>query len=403
MISALPFLPYQKSIKLHTGRLEVTVRRSDWNLDDLCGFAGRHNPSRGYLFVSKVLGKHYPARPSSMARIQALLAEKLLALNLAEPVVMIAMAETATGLGLGIFEEAMARENRPDWLFTQTTRYALNHPVALRLTEDHCHARDHLVYEPASPEGRELLRSARTLIIVDDEMSTGNTMLNLVRAYLQIAPGLNRLVLATITCWLDSPAQAALAAKFTGQSDFVSVLDGSFTFEPDPAALIDRPVFKSIGDWQNKDHLLSGKFGRLGIRSLNLGDARTALRQQLGNLKLKRSRPVLVLGSGEFTHYPYQLARLLEEDGYEVFFQSTTRTPIAIGGDIGTMLQFPDNYHDGIDNFLYNVNPESDSQKFIGYETAVLPQGHDLPQKLRASSIFFYTAQEGLIIKGFPF
>ena len=59
-------------VELPTGRLSIEVLRSDIALDQLCGFAARRNPKRGFLFVSKVLGKHIPVRPSLMRQVHAL-------------------------------------------------------------------------------------------------------------------------------------------------------------------------------------------------------------------------------------------------------------------------------------------------------------------------------------------
>jgi len=57
-----------------------------------------------HLFVSKVLGKHWPVRPTVMREIHARLATQIA--NLPGPLLVIGMAETATALGRGVAEEA---------------------------------------------------------------------------------------------------------------------------------------------------------------------------------------------------------------------------------------------------------------------------------------------------------
>lgn len=387
----------EKNIDLPTGQLAIQVHRSDWPLGELCGFAARYNKARGYLFVSKVLGKHCPVRPLVMNRVHEQLAAKLTALNLSGPTVVVAMAETATGLGHGVFEACIRQQPRADWLFLHTTRYALSRPVAFSLTEEHCHAKDHLVYEPASDEGQAILQSAENMVFIDDEMSTGKTMLNLGRAFLNRVPGVKRMVLASIKCWVDSDARTRLFEDFPLPVDVVSLLEGSFLFNPAPGMERPMPLFKSEGNWLPKDDIIIRNYGRLGCTSAEclpgsaaLFTQEAELRQQRGLLALERDKPVLVLGTGEFTHLPYKLARLLEEEGFDVTFQSTTRTPIEPGHDIATFLHFVDNYHDGIDNFLYNVFPNSSGrQTVICYETSPLPPEHDLPQILGAQTVFF--------------
>ena len=85
----------QIKINLVSGVLSLTVDRSDMPLDDLCGFAVRQNPKRGFLFVSKVLGKHWPVRPSDAYKVYEMLANKLGEID--GPVWSVGLAETATG------------------------------------------------------------------------------------------------------------------------------------------------------------------------------------------------------------------------------------------------------------------------------------------------------------------
>jgi hypothetical protein len=98
---------------------------------------------------------------------------------------------------------------------------------------------------------------------------------------------------------------------------------------------------------------------------------------------------VLVLGSGEFAHPPFCLARRLEERGWDVRFQSTTRSPLVGGGELGGVLEFADNTGDDMPNFLYNVADRSYDRVLIGYETRPLPAAHRLPAMLGAAVVYF--------------
>ena len=378
-------LSYHRSIELESGRLDITVRRAEWPPEDLCGFASRHNPSRGFLFVSKVLGKHYPVRPSVMTNLYADLAERLAGLPLPEPVVMVALAETSTGLGQGVFEASLTKNIWRRVVFLPTTRYFINKPVALQIEETHCHAPTHLVYEPAEPSLRQWFHQAATLVLVDDEMSTGKTLMSLARAFQNQNPELKNVVLVTITNWLGQEEQEDLAADFPAEVDFVSILEGSFTFSQKPGWTICRN-FKSVGNWTDKSWFIPRDSGRLGLGPKSPQPDLKAWRR---SLKLDENRPVLVLGSGEFLYQPYRLAALLEDEGFDTVCQATTRTPIATGGAIEHILRFPDNYDEGLDNFLYNVRPDDDRQIVLAYETAPLSPEHDLPATLKANILFF--------------
>lgn len=91
-----------KTCTLSSGTLRLFIDSEKVPLDTVSCFAGRRNNRRGFLFVSKVLGKHYPAMPSAMREISRRLALETAAVTGTEfpgSITALAMAETATGLG----------------------------------------------------------------------------------------------------------------------------------------------------------------------------------------------------------------------------------------------------------------------------------------------------------------
>src|SRR5262249_7740105 len=114
------------TIPLRCGTLTLDVDHAEIPLPELCAFGSRRNRKRGFLFISKVLGKHIPVRPRRMLDIHERLARQLEAIE--GPAILIAMAETATGLGQGLFDSLLRQTTREDLLFLHTTRYRLQHP-----------------------------------------------------------------------------------------------------------------------------------------------------------------------------------------------------------------------------------------------------------------------------------
>ena len=114
----------------------------------------------------------------------------------------------------------------------------------------------------------------------------------------------------------------------------------------------------------------------LRIQKLNLDFSKYV------SLELLRDKKVLVLGTAEFMYPPYLLAKYLEENGIESYFQATTRSPVNIDGAISSKLSFKDNYFEEIDNFLYNVTDRVYDKVFLCYETTKLPQSFDLKKQL---------------------
>jgi hypothetical protein len=368
-------------VTLPSGILTVRVDRAEMPLGQLCGFAARRSRKRGFVFLSRILGKHYPVRPSLMDEVHRRLAAKLTRID--GPAVVVAMAETATALGHGVYEHLLALTGRDDLLFLQTTRYRVGPAPALTFEESHSHATRHLLHEPAEAGCRRLFRGARALVLVDDEISTGRTLVNLARAYRRLAPSVARLHLVCITDWLAEARRAELAAEVGVPVECHSLLGGGFAFEDNPE-FDPGPIPAVDGRGDDKSPILPRDFGRLGLRGpLAIDWAAVA-----AGLDLRPGR-VLVLGSGEFAYAPFRLALHLERAGRDVHYQSTTRSPLLVGNDITSAIEFTDNYHDDIANYLYNVTDRHHDETVIGYETRPLPAAHRLPELLGARAVFF--------------
>ncbi|MBM1193158.1 phosphoribosyltransferase domain-containing protein [Pseudomonas weihenstephanensis] len=340
---------------LKRGRLVVKVNASTFDPQALFSFAERRNPKRAFLFVSRVLGRHIPARPSLMADSFNALAAQIPA-DLPGPVLVIGMAETAVGLGGGV-HRALS-QTRDDSVYLVSTRHPTGSELFARFEEEHSHASSHLLHLPQDPKTRELMLTARSLVLVDDEASTGNTFINLSKALAEAGlSNIERLVTATLTDWSQDAVRIALGQHVTS----VSLLDGRYTFDEDPTAeLPEMPEVGSVaqGDWPldaNRD------WGRMGVRE--------HLDTLAPDLEVTPGERILVVGTSEFVWRPFLLAERLEKAGADVHFSSTSRSPIALGHAIDHALSFSDNYGLGIPNFLYNVAPGQFDRVLICSET----------------------------------
>lgn len=332
-------------IPIRAGRLSLDLRREEWPLEACVACATRQNPRRLYLFVSKVLGKHWPVKPSVMRAVQRRLAGKIA--GLPGPLLVIGMAETATALGRGVAEEAALQTGRADILYWQTTRYLLSHHLAFSFDECHSHAPDHAVYLPG-PALLPLLQTARTLVLVDDEISTGRTLVELARAYFQLNPRIERVALVCITNWLPEERQRQIEALLERPVLFPALIEGDFRFTSDPNFPPPELPVASAGVDRQHDNITADP-ARTGL---------IAGRWEPPPLpELPLDRPLAVIGTGEYTYTPFRLALAWEERGYDVRFQSTTRSPILVGDAIASRREFLDNYGDGIPNYLYNLDP----------------------------------------------
>lgn len=355
----------ERTIELVTGTMSVRVDSADYALDDLCGFAARRNPKRGFLFVSKVLGKHIPVRPQKMREAAGKLAAKIDA-NLPGPVVFFGMAETAICLGQLVFDEYVKRTGRSDVLFIHSTRYRLNQPVAIEFLEPHSHAAEHIIYQPQAEEDRRLLAESRSHVYVDDEASTGKTFVNLANAWSRECVWLEKVVTVVLTDWRGPARAQQMEAEMPLPMHSVSLLSGEYSFTPKPDMHL-TAMPKAVGAGLPIDHLLQANYGRLGFHSLD----NSVLAPLLSKLNLfPHDSRCLVLGTGEHAYLPFRFAEAMERAGFdEVHCQSTSRSPIMEGMAIGCSLRFHDNYGDGIDNFVYNARRSDYDYVFILSET----------------------------------
>jgi hypothetical protein len=350
--------------QLPTGRLTLEVDEARFPLDDLIGFAARANARRGFLFLSKVLGKHWPATPAAMQAIHAGLAAQIPP-DLPGPAVFIAMAETGIGLGQGVFEAYLRLHPGASAMFLHSSRYRVGGLPFFEFEESHSHAPRQFLH--LSDEAAKLFASARSLVLIDDEASTGNTFVNLAAACRARYPALEQVHLAVVTNFMGRAANAGLAERFGMPVTLGAALSGQYSFTPGPASPVPEqaPAQRFEADAERG---ASAAFGRIGVtRALA---APRALAAQLA-AQIKPGQSVLVLGTGEFMHPAFLLARELEALGKQVLVQSSTRSPILSWGSVGQILAFPDNYGEGVANYLYNVTPGQYQHVFICHETPV--------------------------------
>ena len=361
------------SVQLMRGRLDVTVDASQIDPGSLFGFAERRNPKRAFLFVSKVLGRHIPVRPSIMnASFHSLAAQ--IPEDLPGPVLVIGMAETAVGLGAGVHRAFSA--TRPDTVYMVSTRHPTGNELFARFEEEHSHASAHLIHLPVDPDVREMMLNARSLVLVDDEASTGKTFINLHRAL--VDAGLTQ-VERVVTCVLTDWSGDAVRKTIGDSAHQVSLLQGSYTFHEDAEAPL--PEMPAVGTIEPGEWPLTAEsdWGRHGIRVV---EDTLAL-----DLNVKAGERVLVVGTSEFVWRPFLLAERLERAGADVHFSSTSRSPIALGHAIGHVLSFADNYGLGIPNFLYNVSPGQFDRVLICSETPAQAVSASLIESLNAEVI----------------
>ncbi|MFE7192568.1 phosphoribosyltransferase [Kitasatospora sp. NPDC057541] len=380
-------------------------------LPELVGLALRENRKRAHLLVSTVLGKHVPQRPAVVhgaglelgRRVRELLGP-LDGQALARAVVL-GYAETATGLGHSVADGL-------DAPYLHSTRRPVPGLAPLGgFEEEHSHATSHLLL-PADPG---LLAGDGPLVLVDDEFSTGTTVLNTIRALHARHPRAHYVVVALVDLRgeADRRRLADTAAELGVRLDLVALADGGVEL---PADILDRaerliaeagpaceppaapaaPLVRVDLAWP--DGLPDG--GRHGFtpeHRARLEEALPALAEQLAHAVEEGADGssgegsdggsggggrVLVLGFEELMYAPLRLAGALAErlpgGADRVHSSTTTRSPVLAVDDPGyavrTRLAFPAHDDPADDSsrerYAYNVAPGADPAR--RFDTVVL-------------------------------
>lgn len=344
-------------INLKTGTLNIETNYPQI-LEKLTGFASRPNKKRGFVFVSKVLGHRYPTKPSIMKDMYTKLAVRIREQLDNQPTLVIGLAEAAVGLGCGIYHQL----GLPNAFYMHTTYYRLSQPIWTTFQEEHSHAPTHLVYDTPLSELRDRVKN---VVIIDDEFSTGKTLLNFVYQLKQQLPLAERFIGAAILDWIPNKLP---------DIGCVSLHKGSYTFNWKPNLQLDNPAVAVGTQEQILDQIMPHNFGRLGLQVLNIKC------QNYVNIDQFRDKKVLILGTGECMYPAFLIGEYLETGGVEVYVQTTSRAPYNVDNDLKSKLTFKDNYYENIDNFFYNPKPYDSI--LICYETTSLPKNHNLPMQL---------------------
>jgi hypothetical protein len=371
----------------------------------------RRNPRRAQLLVSTVLGKHLPVDPRVAAgagRLLGALAGRVLAgtaapipvdwapaaeatVSGADPAALLVLLSSRSGfrpsdtsvLTLGFAETATSLgqlvADQLGSAYLHSTRHTEGPiPVATGFAEPHSHATGHLL----RPDPPSLLTGSGPMVLVDDELSTGRTALNVIEAVHAAAPR-DLYVLAGLVD-LRSPAddqvRAEVARRLGCRIEVVSLVRGSISVPPGApervwaavgdAAARTSPVvgssavgqaavagLTSAGDKGGDDTSVgtvtvgsaavgtTGTWSRLdlpwpaavpmgGRHGFTPGD-RPAFDVAVGAVAASvtascgSATRILIVGTEELMYLPLAVACALARDhGRDILFQSTTRSPV---------------------------------------------------------------------------
>ncbi|ANU27276.1 adenine/guanine phosphoribosyltransferase [Planococcus versutus] len=365
--------------------------------ESLFSVALRVNKKRQFLFVSKLIAKHLAVDPSLALGTGTLLASLLMESadlegypdanllvqmietgkvnrelslqslefkkTMPQKTVFIGMAETATGLGHSVFQHFEGAA------YIHTTREEIvGMTPSFVFEEEHSHATSHKVYAPPG-----MLERAETIVLIDDEISTGNTLLNLVCALDDQFPG-KKYASLSILDWRNDSQKEKIenAVNNRGISlKILSLMSGQFelvhskmpqeieknsltsTAEKMPVTEMNTTKLKVTSKTRQQYVPYTGRFGITSKEQ----DEITKWAQQATAPFANRKDKALVIGVGENMYLPLRFALALGEN---LLVQTTTRSPIFASPTLNYPIQEKVKFNlpdaEEINQFIYNLN-----------------------------------------------
>lgn len=365
-------------------RLTLSFDTIQYGLDPDALFfpAVRRNQKRGFLFVSKVLGKHLAIRPAALSAAAKLLAcadtgavpDTLFTDTVnqtaappfpslyrsvvssrtlvPESTLFIGFAETATGLA-----QAVADCFDGDFCYASTTRMEISGMRSLQFQEVHSHASEHFLYLDRIAD---FMKRCRRVVLIDDELTTGNTSLNLIRE-LHRMYGIQKYAIYTLLDWSNPEQRRKLERELHSSIEVISLVKGHILevesaqpdFEPEEYSGNAGADYQAV----RAGALLtcpSGAFspGRTAFTGIELHRQAEYSRQLAAALCVSPER-TLFLGTGECIYTPMLLAGFCGGQS----FHSTTQSPvIPLEGSAivsGAHFHAPDCY--SATGYVYNI------------------------------------------------
>lgn len=315
------------------------------------------NAKRAYLLVNPLQAKHMPVSPT-----EALTMMRTLGAGLQQEFpgarLVLGFAETATALGA-----AVASRLGPDCAFLTTTREAGEGPGWVRFLEEHSHAAEQKLW---GGDLDALLQETDTVLFVDDEISTGKTLRNMVTQLTRRWPALGEktLVAASLLNRVTPEQEEALAdagitcrclVRLPQEDHTAQVADWTVTEAP-PAV----PQNLSF-----RQETLPGEGLPDPRKTLRIGAYDSSCQAEAEAMLSRALGPVetlgktLVLGTEECMYPALRLGEGLERLGAEVCCHATTRSPIGLcdapGYPIRSGWKLPSFYEEERTTYVYNL------------------------------------------------
>ena len=305
--------------------MKIIENNSTYNICEMITIAERDgNKKRPYLLLNKLQAKYLPVDPTIALGMFDELFNQIKVDMTNKNILVIGFAETATAIGARVAEN-IEKIYHATVTYLPTTREIYEIPTMVEFEEVHSHAVEQILYGD-----KKLFEAADYIVFVEDEVTTGNTILNCVK---KLNLKCDYIVASILNCMSEEELE-----KFKRNS-----------ITPYWLVKTDKSGFEDIGENNHKNipyrlfpmipnKSLSHKISnpRLGVDIQKYKKECEEISELISDVKDN----TLVLGTEECMYPAIKVAeQLKEKSGKEVFVSATTRVPACINEDLNSPLQ----------------------------------------------------------------
>lgn len=295
---------------------------------DLVRIAKRENNNmRQYLVVNRLQGKHIPVSPkdafSMFTELAGLVREKYGK----ERLLLIGFAETATAIGAAL-------ATKLNTYYMQTTREDIKDVEYLYFSESHSHATEQKLIKT---DLDTIIDKTDRIIFVEDEVTTGNTILNIIDIIRKEYSENIKFSVASLLNGMDEKSLEVYDARNIETLYLVKTHHEKYTeiaggFKGDG---IYHACDISSGNVEFKEETVSCP---INARRLNIGKDYFSCCEKMweelsGKIEIGTKHNILVIGTEEFMYPALFTAKKIEEKYNNVKCHSTTRSPIEVSNE----------------------------------------------------------------------
>lgn len=344
------------------------VQNGKFPIDNIIVEHRSNNPKRDFLFVNKAQCMHIPNKATEITAMCKELADMVNKKAVGKNILAIGFAETATAIGNLVADNL----NGCSFVMTTTREEIYYGTAVIDFKEEHSHAPSQklMAYDNFN------IGEYDYILFVEDEISTGKTILNFVKEIEEYAKGNGcnealKFGVASVCNWMTEENHAKFAAK---NIDVFCLISGTLKnadkkmniadlrTAPFNDNVFEKKYISSVTTASFVEERLGHKPNRNVIPLFNKCKAEIAEYIIKNELSLVDYNNIRVIGTEECKYPAVKLAEHLQEkiQFLNVFCQSTTRSPIDVahlsGEYITSKYCVQSLYEKDRNTYIYNVD-----------------------------------------------